>query len=369
MTRPPYATMWLALALLACAPAREVALHAPAAPAMAAADAVHRAFPPPGAAVGIVARGRPPEFRLLGTERAGDERPVTAATVFQIASLTKPFTAIVVLRLAEQGRLGLDDRASRWLDWLPAAYHQVTLRQLLAHTSGVPRDLRRENVDEFTIEEFRRRFLAAEPSFAPGSRWEYSNTGYILLSLVAERAAGRSFGLLLDDLVFRPLAMRRTRYRAPLADSPGRAVGHDWADGAWRSAPPVHSGFGNSGIETTAGDLARFAEALQRRRLLRAESYAAMLAPATLATGASVEFPFRGLQASYGLGWFLAELCGRRVALHGGTIAGFSASLFWDVDGGVSTLALANGKSGPDRIGVADRIAEAATRGALGCGG
>ncbi len=358
-------TSLLAVPLEACAAAAPPVAEPSALPW---AEAEFRRFPPPGAAAALIDSGRSRYF-TRGVERLDRKRPVTSNTVFQIASLTKPFTAIVILRLAEQGRLRLDDPAARWLDWLPAAYRGVTVRRLLNHTSGVPRDLRRENVDEFTIEEFRRRFLDAEPSFPAGDRWEYSNTGYILLSLIAERAGGRSFGALLSEFIFQPLAMSRTHYRASLAVRPGHAQGHDWQEETWRPAPAIYSGFGNSGIESTAADLARFAAALQRRRLLRAESYRAMLAPAVLASGKKVDFPFRDAPSSYGLGWFLTDFCGNPVATHGGTIAGFSASLFWATGRPLSAVAVANGKSGPDRIGIAEKIGAKVLRGALTCDG
>jgi D-alanyl-D-alanine carboxypeptidase len=334
-------------------------------PPFASAESALHAFPPPGAALALIEDGRA-RFREFGVQRL-DGPAIRRDTIFQIASLTKPFTAIVILRLAEQGQLGLDDRAARWLDWLPASYREVTIRQLLGHVSGVPRDLRRENVDEFTLDEFRRRFLAAEPSFAPGARWEYSNTGYTLLAMIAERASGRDFGRLLNELIFRPVGMRRTRYRAPLVAAPARATGYDWQDGRWAVAPPVYSGYGNSGIESTSADLAAFGTALQRGRLLRAASVATMLTPARLASGEAVSFPFRGSPTSYGMGWFLSDLCGVRIATHGGTIAGFSASLSWAPERRISVATLANGKSGPDRIGVADKLAGAAMRAALSC--
>jgi CubicO group peptidase (beta-lactamase class C family) len=225
-------------------------------------------------------------------------------------------------------------------------------------------------VDEFSIEEFRRRFLAAEPSFPVGTQWEYSNTGYILLSLIAERASGTSLGGLLESQIFGPLQMRRTSYRASLVRLPGRAAGYDWQDGAWKSAPPVYSGYGNSGIETTAADMIRFARALHARQLLSPSSYRQMLAPAVLSTGDRVEFPFRDLKkTSYGLGWFLMDVCGQFVAAHGGTIAGFSSNLSWAPKTRVSVIVLSNGKSLPDRTGVVDKPAARALRTALGCAG
>ena len=364
------ASGWLGLALvLAAAPgvAQPRPEAARQASAIQAAAAEARRLAAPGLSMVMVRAGKN-EGRSFGREWVNGP-PVTDRTIFQIASLTKPFTAIVVLRLAEQKRLSLDDKASRWLPWLREAYDGVTIRQLLNHTSGVPRDLRRENVDEFTIEEFRRRFLAEKPGFAPGTQWEYANSGYTLLSLIAERAGGADFGALLSRHIFRPAGMVQTRYRAPFVRRPGRARGYDWVDGRWQPAPPVYSGFGNSGIESTARDLARFAAALQARRLLAPSSYRQMLSPGRFADGKPLQFPFRGAPTSYGLGWFLSTSCGEPMAFHGGVIAGYSSQLNWATRRNVSAVALSNGKSGTDRIGVADKVVQAALKAELACSG
>jgi len=93
-----------------------------------------------------------------------------------------------------------------------------------------------------------------------------------------------------------------------------------------------------------------------------------MLAPAVLSSGKIVEFPFRdSKKTSYGLGWFLTDMCGQSVAAHGGTVAGFSSNLSWAVNRSVSAIALSNGKSLPDRTGVVDKPAARALRTALGC--
>lgn len=332
---------------------------------MSAATRAIDAFSPPGIAV-VEISSRHVRYLVRGLERLDGPR-VTRRTVFQIASLTKPFTAIVILKLAERGKLNIDDRALAFLDWLPPRYATVTIRQLLTHTSGVARDLRRGNVDEFSPGEFRARFAESEPSFAPGTRWEYANSGYILLSMIAEKAGGRPFGTLLDDIVFRPAGMHDSRYRAPLIATAGRAAGYDWQTGRWQAAPPVYSGYGNSGIETTVDDLAQFALALQRRRLLNPGSYAAMLKPQKLASGEVIRFDFRDSPTGYGLGWFVSDMCGVMVASHGGTIAGFSANLSWAPDRAYAIGVLSNGKSGANRIGVADEVATAAMRAGLGC--
>jgi CubicO group peptidase (beta-lactamase class C family) len=236
-----------------------------------------------------------------GIEQVGAPTRVSENTVFQVASLTKPFTAMTILRLAERGVLSVDDKAAMWLSWLPELYGDVSVRHLLTHTSGVPRDLRQANVDEFSIDEFQRRLVKAERSVPTGTKREYSNTGYILLSLIAERASGRSFGELLQNEMFAPLGMNHSSYRASLKVAAGRASGYDWDGEKWVAAPPIYSGFGNSGIESTLSDLTRFAEALHDRKLLRPASYTLMLSKqffAGLLAPVTVKFTIRALSVS-----------------------------------------------------------------------
>lgn len=334
---------------------------------LAAGIAQFEALSPPGASIAYIPALGAPAFATAGVEDLVRRTPVRARTVFQIASLTKPFTAMVMLMLAQEGRLSLEDKARHWLDWLPEVYAGVSIRQLLNHVSGIPRDLRRQNIDEFSIDEFRRRFVAAQPAAAVGERWEYANAGYTLVALIAERVSGKPLGHLFAERIFGPLGMRESRYRAPLVAGPGRASGYDWQDDGWQPAVPAYSGWGNSGIETTIEDLSVFAQALHHRRLLRRESYSQMLAPAILASGATVQFPFRNAPSSYGLGWFLTERCGDRIASHGGAVAGFSSMLSWLPERSVSVASLCNGKSGPDRIGIAEKIAGAAFERVLSC--
>ena len=103
--------------------------------------------------------------------------PATAMTAYQIASTTKPFTATAIMMLVEEGKVSLDEKAAAYLSWLPPMYSEITVRQLLTHTSGVNRDLRRDNLDAFTSDEFQRRLALAPVLFQPGEKWQYSNTG------------------------------------------------------------------------------------------------------------------------------------------------------------------------------------------------
>jgi CubicO group peptidase (beta-lactamase class C family) len=310
----------------------------------------------PGAAVAVLARDTVLFAKGYGVADLATRRPVATSTIFQLASTTKPMTAGVIMRLVEEGKIGLDAPVRQYVAWLPQQYAGITIRQLLTHTSGVRYDLRRENVDEFSLEEFRRRLEASEAAFPPGSRWQYSNTGYTLLAIAAEQVSGKSFGELLRESIFEPLGMAGAGYRVS-APGPEHAIGYDLVDGSLQRAPRVFSGWGNSGVEANVIDVARWVASLSRRSLLRAESYVLMEAAARLRDGSPVEFQFSGEKSSYGFGWFLAKYRGKRLVTHGGAIAGFSSVVNRFDD--IAIIVLSNGKQGADRRGQADALATA----------
>jgi CubicO group peptidase (beta-lactamase class C family) len=314
----------------------------------------------PGAAVAVLRSDTVLFIRGFGVADLQRQTPVTERTVFQLASTTKPFTAMLVLMLADEGRVDLDAPAVRYLAWLPKRYAGVTVRQLLTHTAGIPADMRRANVDEFPIDEFHRRFSEASPASAPGTRWAYANAGYTLLSLIVEAVERRPFGESLNARIFRPLRMSQSGYRITERGDGLHASGYDWVNGALQPAPPVFSGWGNSGIETSVADMARWAAAVERGRLLSRVAYAQMFAPARLGSGAKVEFPFRDdSAASYGMGWFLMRERGVAVQTHGGVIAGFSAVVSRFPESRYTVIVLSNGKDRGDRMNQAEVLARA----------
>jgi CubicO group peptidase (beta-lactamase class C family) len=314
----------------------------------------------PGAAVAIV-RGDSLVFaRGYGVADRERSVPVRAGTVFQLASTTKPFTATALLMLVEEGRVELDAPAARYLPWLPAKYASVTPRQLLTHTSGVYPDVRRANVDEMTVAEFRRRLDEQPVSFAPGERWQYANAGYTLIADIVESVTGGDFGAFLHRRILQPLGMRTAGYRVAQTGDTLHAVGYDLVEGRLERAPHVFSGWGNSGIEASVLDLAAWAAALERRELLAPGSYEAMYAPARLASGEEARFGFGGAAGSgYGLGWFLSSQRGEPLITHGGAIAGFSSIVNRFPQRRLTIIVLSNGKQGADRMGQADAIARA----------
>lgn len=312
----------------------------------------------PGASVAVIRNGRVVLERGYGLANVERSFRATARTKYQIASTTKVFTAAAVMLLVEDGKISLDEKAARYLAWLPSKYENVTVRQLLTHTSGVNRDLRTANEDDFTAEEFRRRLAAAPASFAPGERWEYANTGYILLGMIIESASGKPYGEFLEARVFGPLGMRDTKFLEPPAEARNRAAGYEWRENAYRRTVYFSGGFAAGGMVSSASDLAKLVLALDAGRLLRRESLEQLRTHARLSNDQPVRFTFRGEPTNFGLGWFLTTYRGRKMLTHGGVLSGFSSVVNRFTDDGVTIVVVCNSKEG-ERIAGQDRMGQA----------
>lgn len=310
-----------------------------------------------GASLAVLREGKLLLARGYGSAEIEKSIPATSKTIYQIGSTTKPFTAMGIMMLAEQGRIELDDKAAKHLPQLPASCAEITVRQLLTHTAGVNRDLRTENADDFSIDNFWPRLAAATPAFVPGEKWEYSNTGYILLGLIIEAVAGEPVGDFLQKRIFKPLEMLDTSYLAPPGQSAKRAIGYEWVQNGFRPSPYFSGGFGAGGLVSSVTDLARWDAALETEKLLKRASLEQMWAPAVLKDGKPVSFEFRGQQTSYGFGWFLTSYRGRKLVTHGGTLSGFSSQVMRFPEEKITVIVNSNSKAGADRIGHAELLA------------
>ncbi|MCX7512820.1 serine hydrolase domain-containing protein [Frateuria hangzhouensis] len=262
----------------------------------------------PGAALLVLRDGKPLLRKGYGLANLEQHTRVTPGTDFRLASITKQFTAAAILLLAEDGKLGLDDSIRHWLPSLPATTAVVTLRQLLDHTGGlidyedlIPPDQTAQVSDQDVL-----RMLSATPRsyFPPGSAYRYSNTGYVLLGLVVEKASGKTLQDFLQQRVFAPLHMDHTLLYvhddpSPVKSRvPNRAYGYSEIDGHWqRTDQSVTSATrGDGGIYSNIDDLVRWDAALYDDRLLSDASRKAAFSPHAKVTGEPYE-------ASYGYGW------------------------------------------------------------------
>lgn len=313
----------------------------------------------PGLAVGISRRGQPPVMGAWGHADLEHDVPLTADGVFRIASLSKQFTAALVLQLAEQDLVDLSAPAATYLperSWLG----EITVYQLLVQTSGLP-DYAQDPSGEAgkaaekspveMLDWIGR--LAAMPDFAPGERWAYSNSNYVVLGALVERVTGQSFEEALKARILTPAGMGSTAVDDPGEIVPHRVRGYSRRSpelGALANAAWIHPSMpGPAGsLRSTAGDLLRWNEALYARSLLTDEGLAEMTAPGRLADGRTTRYGMplawqEGLKADYAMGLFVSgsEL-GPRL-WHSGDIDGFSTWMAHYPEAGVTIVILLNG--------------------------
>ena len=335
----------LALALLV------LAASAPAVPSGAATSARVKhlvAEGEPGLAVLVRKDGRTVLQETRGVRDLRSREPIGARTGFRLASVTKQITAAAVMLLVREGRLRYDDTLTRALPGFPAYGAGVTIRHLLTHTSGLPdyeqlmEDVEKEKGPIWSpghqVTDSEVLALLEEETqgvFAPGTRWAYSNSGYVVLGLVAARAAGRPFGDVLRERIFAPLGMTRTlAYEKGKNEVPERAYGHTKEAAAFRQTDQSSTSgtLGDGGVYSCLEDLARWDEALRTDALLTRDEMAAALTPARLADGSEPRWPdgepagdnlFPGRPVAYGFGWFTDPWQGHARAWHHGETMGF----------------------------------------------
>lgn len=294
----------------------------------------------PGLTLVVIRDGQILKSRAYGRASLELGVPASPETVYELASATKPFVATAVMMLVQDGKLDLEDTVDEFMADVPDSWKGITVRHLLAHTSGIKdylADLRHDFPHETPPEEIVRAAMEAPLNFAPGERWSYSNTGYVLLGLVIRKASGKTYDAFLADRVFRPLEMRATRRDSADEVVAGRASGYLWYGGSLHNGDYLKylmTNHGDRGILSTSLDLARWDAALDAERLLTTASKEAMWAPSKLSDGSAT---------GYGLGWFVDEVNGHRHVHHAGGAPGSAAILARYPDDRLTVILLANG--------------------------
>lgn len=261
--------------------------------------------------------------------------PNTPQTRFRLGSVTKPFTALAILQLQAQGKLNVQDLICRYLTDCPAAWQAITLHHLLTHTSGIP-DIERlpayaqiktlPTTPAQTIALFRDKPLA----FPPGTQWDYSSSGYILLGALLEQVTGKPYETVLQENIFAPLSMNNTGYEH---DATILATGYA---NATMVAGPIDMSlpFAAGGLYSTVEDLYRWAQALSTETLLPKPLLELFFTPYAAIPQSD--------SASYGYGWVISQSFGHRMLGHNGSIDGFVASFNRFPDDGVTIILLSN---------------------------
>ncbi len=258
------------------------------------------------------------------------------ATVYNLGSITKQFTAAAILRLEEQGRLRTTDSLARFFPDAPADKRSITLHQLLTHTAGFKSDFSPTDYEPTTRDEYVQRMFAAPLRNPPGRIHFYSNAGYSLLAAIVEIVTGTDYESALRELVLRPAGMDATGYKAPHWPAEriahGYQNGRDWGTIVDRIAPadaPYWALRGNGGLHTTLGDMARWDAALNDARVLTDSSRR------KFTTGYVYEGPDSASQYAYG--WAVMKTRrGTRLITHNGGNGVYVAEFLRFVDDSVT---------------------------------
>lgn len=309
----------------------------------------------PSAQIAIVKDGEIVYSKAFGLAAIDGKVKATTKSRYQIASVSKAFTAAAVLALAEDGKLSLDDTVSKWLPELTSA-DKITVRQLLSHTSGYsdywPQDYVMEMVTKpTTAKAIADTYAKAPLDYQPGDEWQYSNTGYVVAGLIAEKASGKPLFQFIQDRILKPVGIDdaldagAVDLKAPDALGyqrqglgPNRLTplaGRNWTFAAWP-------------LILTAEDVAKWDLSILKKSLFKAATYEEQVRTIKLNDGKDT---------GYAMGWFVRESNGRKIVSHTGEGAGYLTSNRIYPDDGVAIVVLTNSMSGNAFTEISDRIA------------
>ena len=307
----------------------------------------------PGAAILVVKDGRIVLESCRGVTDLKTLRPIDIRTNFRLASLSKAFTAAVVMLLVRDGKLRYEDRLTDLFPDFPEYGRDITIRRLLDHTSGLPdyEDLMPPVDPSVPVEDVQIKdaevleLLKQETSgrFLPGAKWAYSNSGYVVLGLIVEKASGQPFHEFLRDRIFLPIGMTGTvAYVRGRNEVTNRAFGHSTENGRLieTDQSPTSATLGDGGIYSSLSDMAKWDEALRRHTLLSEAEMEPALTPVRVPGGPPTGPD--GEAAEYGFGWFLNPWRGRARMWHYGETTGFRTAIQRFVDDGLTVIVLCN---------------------------
>lgn len=303
---------------------------------------MNEAFPSngPGATVLVSRQGQIIYQKAFGM--ASMELPVAmqADNVFRIGSITKQFTAIAILQLWEQGKLDLRDEITRFIPDYPMQGSKITIEHLLTHTSGIrnhssmPDTAQRSRID-FTPKQMIDYFKNQPMRFAPGTKWEYSNSNYTILGYIIEKITGKTYAEYLDDNFFKPLGMTGSQYASDTKIIRNRAAGYTKPGKEIENAPYVSMShpYAAGAILSSVGDLFKWNQAVKSYKLVKKETLDKAWSRYKLSDGS---------YANYGYGWRMGYIQGASTIWHAGLVQGFLTMAMYLPSEDVYVTVLAN---------------------------
>jgi len=276
----------------------------------------------PGATVIVVKDGKTLLRKAYGIADTAGMKPMDPGMVLRLGSITKQFTAVAILLLADEGKLALGDDITRFFPDYPTKGKKITVEHLLTHTSGIASYTSRQDYPltmgrDMTPAQMIDSFKNAPLDFEPGTAYRYNNSGYFLLGAIIEKVSGMPYAKFVEQRIFVPLGMKDTAYEGYERSKTPHAAGHSQgANGFEHSAPlSMTQPYAAGSLVSTVDDLARWDAAVSQGKLLKPASWKRAFTPYTLADGKST---------GYGYGWQVGTLQGAPQVSHGGGINGFS---------------------------------------------
>lgn len=267
-----------------------------------------------------------------GQKNAGLHQPNDRNTIFRIYSITKIFTSTLILKLAEENKLTLRDKLSKYYPDFPSG-DSITIFQLLSHTAGVY-DYTHGNDMKTQSEAEMIRFLKSKQlEFSPGTKMSYSNSGYWLLGFIIEKMSGLSYAQALEKYIFKPAGMKHSGLDFKWLKDADRATGYSWLTSHTNQPSEVYDPpgpYAAGAIHATVGDLYRFSEALSNGKII---------------TLKSLDLAQKSVMQNYGLGWIVRQYDGKKMASHSGGGAGFRSNFLMIPEEKIFITVLANSET------------------------
>ncbi len=320
----------------------------------------------PGAAMGIIVDGELVWVKATGVRETTDKAPVTPDTVFRIASMTKSFTAMAILKLRDEGKLSLDDAVAKYIPALADLPYPtkdspaITIRHLLTHSEGFPEDNPWGDRQLAQTDETVRAWMRAGIPFStpPGTAFEYSNYGFGILGQIVTRASGKEYGVYVRDNILRPLGMNSSTFDMSAVPREHIALGYRFEDGGWKPEPILaHGSFGAmGGLWTSTRDLARYVAFLMsaypardeadngpiKRSSAREMQQVGRFQPGGAFRGV-VDGPLQFNAGGYGYGLGVSQDCRfDHTVGHGGGLPGYGSLMRWLPEYGVGLIGMSN---------------------------
>jgi len=311
----------------------------------------------PAISVAVVEKGHVVYAKGFGHANLEQDVEANASTVYRIGSVTKQFTATMIMQLVKEGKLTVDDPIEKVLPEMPRAWAKVTIKNLLNHTSGLKSYTELEGMMEKDAMQpttplgIIKKIENVPMDFEPGTKWHYNNTGYELLALVIEKLDKRTFAESLQARILSPLGMAHTYFVSEKSIVNYRAQGYSQSKNGFEHAQYLNMDWpcAACSMESTVLDLAKWDDALYGEKILPKELLTKMWEPTVLADGTI---------QNYGFGWSISKLNGQQLVEHGGGIHGFTSHIRRVPSKGMTVIVLTNTDGPSNPAGISKEVME-----------